>query len=889
VDAAASGDDLRFHLRGAAASTLGSSRVAALLALEKDGTASVDPFWFHTPRGDFDGGYYLDRPNDTSGFWALAANLRMRAPEYKAFPGIDLPEMPKINGRAAAVAMAGGGSGENVVLAGLAQGERTDIAGVVFDKINAAFSGTLSNAAMNLLQASGPWGDFDGVGAFSSQAFVARGSYRGTFEGLQPFLGSAIPGHGSLAGTAAIAVEGSRIVVQGIGLRMRHATLHGIPIDRANITLAVQGPALRVFSAHAHAAGGDVVAAGEFGLAAPAGSHALSLVVKNLDAVQLRGIGLPLDAGRLWAAGDLAAGSPIPSFEGGVSIAHGRMQQYAISGDGDVRLHGDTVHLGPMLASLGPSYGYVDGDIGSLTSGSPSYMLTADVPAGPVAATLRALHFPTYLADGSFNARLHLGGRGVVPSVFGAVAVPAGEVNGLPFVQGAAQLAADPSGVWVRDGQVTIGTTQASFGAVARPGETGLNLVAPHARLDDFNNFFDTGDTLDGAGSVKLAVAEQGKRFATSGAIDVDGLRYRNLPIGDTRASWSSARNVAKGSLRAGGSEGVLGARGSIGFEGGPNFASALIHSRYDLSAEMEHLDLSLWVPALGFASLPITGRASGSATIRGAFPLVSLRADGRVDSGSLGPLAIQTARVRLHSVGQRIEVDNAELQTSGLTASARGSFGLRPKDPLALRVHAVTDDLPQLIHQLARVRVPVSGSFESTLQVGGTIKAPTFSAGLDGTNVQAYGVTIPSLFGEVRLSGKTLVLSDAGASFAHGEATLAGSLPLELSPLRVGPSHQPVSFDIDVVDLDPSILDAVLGSNTKLAGAINGHLGLSGTAADPIVLGRASLTNGSYVSDLERVPITRAAGTLAFNRSGASLSHVTAQLGGGNVSGSGS
>ena len=75
-------------------------------------------------------------------------------------------------------------------------------------------------------------------------------------------------------------------------------------------------------------------------------------------------------------------------------------------------------------------------------------------------------------------------------------------------------------------------------------------------------------------------------------------------------------------------------------------------------------------------------------------------------------------------------------------------------------------------------------------------------------------------------------MLSNAGASFARGDATLAGSLPLELSPLRVGPPNQPVSFDVDVIGLDPAIFDAVLGNNTKLGGTINGHLGLIGNDA---------------------------------------------------------
>ena len=98
-------------------------------------------------------------------------------------------------------------------------------AGVPFDTIHAAFGGTMNGAAVNLLHASGPWGNFDGNGAFSGKAFVARGHYRGTLDGLQPFLGKDIPGHGPVDGTAGIEVVGSRIIVQGQDLQMPGATL----------------------------------------------------------------------------------------------------------------------------------------------------------------------------------------------------------------------------------------------------------------------------------------------------------------------------------------------------------------------------------------------------------------------------------------------------------------------------------------------------------------------------------------------------------------------------------------------------------------------------------------------------------------------------------------
>ncbi|HTA38467.1 MAG TPA: translocation/assembly module TamB domain-containing protein [Candidatus Acidoferrales bacterium] len=891
-DAVATGSDLLFHVNGAFASARGTERVAGLVTLDPNGTGRVVPFWLHTERGNLDGGYVIDRPSGSSAFWAVGSNLTLHAPSQKAFPGIDLPVIPKIDGQIASFTAAGGGSGKNVEIAGTFEGRRMAFAGVPFDAIHAAFGGTMDGAAVNLLQASGPWGRFDGNGAFSGQAFVARGHYRGTLDGLQPFLGKDIPGHGPVEGTAGIEVVGSRIIVQGQDLRMPGATLRGVPISRASITLAVDGDTLDVYSAHATAAGGDIVAAGRYSTAAhppPGGARSLSLVAMNLDAAQLHGIGLPIDSGRLTATGNLAAGAPLPTYHGGVSIAHGSMQHYAISGNADVDLAGDGVHLGRTIGALGSTYAYVDGRIDTLSSGEPTYGLNATIPAGNVAATLHALSYPNYMTQGSFNAKLHVGGRGSDPRIDGAIGVPGGNVNGLPFVDVTGDLAASVAGVSFHHGRVQIGTTRLHFTAIAQQGENAFHVASDRADLSDFNNFFDTGDTLDGNGTLRLGAFVRPDRINTSGNIDIRKFRYRNLPIGDTRAAWSSQRNNVTGDIAIGGDEGAMKLKGTIGVVPSADIGPLLTRSHYDLSGSVENLDLSLWVPALGFQSVPITGRASGEATLNGRYPALTMRGDARIDGGTLGPLTLDTAKIALHSNGTRVTIDSSQLVTPGLQASAAGSFGLKPADKLDLQVHAATDDLPRLVYQLARVHVPVTGSFESTLQIAGTMHTPSLSAGFDATDVQAYGISVASAFGEVKLRGTTLVLSDAGASFAKGEATLAGSLPLELSPLRVGPADQPISFDVDLLNVDPAFMDVLLGSNTKLGGTIDGHMGISGKVGAPEIRGHMSLENGSYTSDLERTPIVGATATLTFNRTSAQFTRLFARLGNGTVSGAGS
>jgi len=892
IDASATGRDLRFHVIGSAASERGVSRVAALVQINPEGTATVAPFWLHTERGSFDGGYALDRPNATSAFWMIASGLQMRPTGYHTFPGISLPEMPPVNARTVGMSVAGGGAGKNVVLAGVVNAAHATIAGVGFDRVQAAFGGTLSSSAVNLLSASGPWGVFVGHGGFSSQQFVAYGSYRGSLEGLHPFLGDTIGGHGAIAGTVGIGIEPQRIVVQGSNLALRGATLHGIPIGQTSLTLAIAGNRLQLYSARARAAGGELVAAGTLALspaAARNGPNSVALVARQLRAAQLAGIGLPLTAGTLSAVGTLGAGAQIPTFDGGVAIDNGRMAQFPMHGNGNVHVEGNAVVLRRVIGALGGTYANVEGSIGQLTAHSPVLALDAYVPAAQIAPALHSFGLPNYMTDGSFNARLHIGGRSVAPDVSGLVGVPAGEINGLPFIDGAAQLAADPHGVVIRNGSVLVGTTATSFAAVARPGDKVIDLSAPHADLSDFNNFFDTGDTLDGNGSVKLAAASRYSRITSNGAVDVRGFRYRNLPIGDTNAVWSSTRNVVSGVLSVGGKEGMLRAHGSIGVVPASAWQTTLMRSRFDLQGGVNDLDLSLWLPALGMQSLPITGRASGAAVVHGRFPNLNLRATARVVGGTLGPLALDRAQLSLHSAGRRIVIDNAEMATSLLAASASGTLGLGPNEPLDVALHASTDHLAELVYDVTRIRVPVRGSFETTLDLRGTYRAPRMLAGFDASDVLAYGVPIASLFGEVRVERRALVLSNAGAAFARGEATLAGSLPLQLAPLRLAPPDQPISFDLDVVGLDPAIFDSTFGRNTKLGGLIDGHLGLSGTRRDPAIVGRVSLVRGSYVSDLERTPIAAIVAAIAFNHTSATIEHAFAQVGRGTISASGS
>jgi autotransporter translocation and assembly factor TamB len=461
-------------------------------------------------------------------------------------------------------------------------------------------------------------------------------------------------------------------------------------------------------------------------------------------------------------------------------------------------------------------------------------------------------------------------------------------VNGLPFVDARASIDANTAGIAVRDGRVVVGNTNVTFEAATNPRISALRIDAPATQLEDFNNFFDTGDTLDGTGAVRFGVVSQGHRLATNGDVDLAGFRYRNLPIGNTRALWSSAHNTISGSLAVtGGRNRTVRAKGSVHVEPSSQWQRTLLDSRYDLSIDVDKLDLATWVAALGFPEVPIAGVIDADATIRGKYPKISLKGTTTMTGGAIWRLPIDSFDAQFSSRNNRVRLDSAFLVSRGITVTASGEAGFSPNDPLALRFYLNSDDVPTLVTQLWHRSLPFEGLFESTVTIGGTFAKPTFTAAFDATDATIYGVKVPLLFGSLRLAGKSLELENAGVRFEKGDVTVAGSIPLTLSPFGLGAPNAPVSFDLAVSGLDPGIFDDVLGNGTLLAGSIDGQLGVGGTIATPRIAGDFGITDGSYASDIERTPIQKITGRLAFDRTSVRVDKFSAKLGNGTVDGS--
>lgn len=885
-DALVSGSGSALGTRGFIASLTRPQSLSGFFNVDDRGVGSIGPISVAVPGGgSLLAAYHLDRPHNESAFWASARDLRLH-PNSAAFAGVHLPPVPALDGTITDANAVGIADGAGFTLAGRAIASDAVISGITFNALGVSFAGNLKNAAINAVSADGPWGRFDGQGSFTSSQVVARGNYSGSFEELQTFTGP-IGGHGSINGPLAIALSPRRVVIQADDARLGGASVRGVPLSSFSGTVAVEHGGVRVYSAQANIAGGEVVAAGPFSRAG--GGAALALTGSQLQASQLRGLGVPLQSGNVDAVGTVSPGGAVPAFDGGFVVRNGRSQGYDINGSADLALAAGRLHVQHAVAAVGSTYGILDGDILGLGTPTQLYDLHADLPAGDLVTAARTLHIPTHNVEGSFDARLQIRGTTANPIVEGGLAVPVGDVNGLGFLDASAQIAADRRGIAARLGDVLVDTTRATFSASVRGRASAVIVRAPRANLSDFNDFFDTGDTLSGAGNLAFSLLQDAETVATSADVSVAGFRYRRLPIGDTVARWSSRSNVARGFIHVGGPQGTLRTAGTLAFAPSATLQRSIARSRYDVTAQLANLDLSTWLPAFGFPTVPITGRVDGNATVRGRYPHLGVGGNATLRNGTLGSATITHAEVTARAVGSRIVITKAEASLPALEARGSGSFGLGYGDPIAFSVHAVTSDVPKLVSELSKRSIEVNGVFESTVQIGGTLRAPTFAGGVAASNATIYGVKVPSFVGSLVLAGRHLLLRNAEVQFTKGSASLAGQLPLQISPLAIGPANAPLSLDVQSSGVDLAPFSPILGNNTKLAGIVDGHLGLTGSANDLQIFGTLGLVNGSYVSGFETQPITGTVAQIAFTGNSATVTRLHANLGRGSLDASGS
>ncbi len=885
VAALLSGLGTRFRLAGSLAGAGGGTNVSAFFAVDERGYGSYGPLAIDRPGESLVGGVRLDRRAGYDAAWLTATHLHVGpGTPNPGFPGAHLPVFPPISGDVDGQAAAAGPS-DDIGIAGNVRINDVVIAGIRANHASARLAGSFADLRLEDVAFAAPFGTFDGRGAIDGGRVALTGAFTGSFEGLRAFTGD-LGAHGVVSGPASLVADTHGVVLQLDGGRAR-AEIHGVPLTGLSGTLAVDAAKrLRIVAADADLAGGRAVASGT-----DDGETAFS--TSALD-VRSLGLGATLDGGRIDAFGQARlpahAGAPT-QVDAGFALSGGSARGYPVDARASLGLDGDRLRIGGGFALVAGTEATFDGSVAGLGA-TPTYDLTAGVRDGDLAivrrnvaalGTLRSL-------DGSVDANVRVTGRGVDPRVVGGITIPEGSYNGLAFHDVRAQVDARAGALGLRAGSARIGSTNATFAGSLAGDRMTASLRADHADLGDFNDYFDAGDTLAGVGRIRLGYDGTAERIRTHGDIALAGLRYRTFALGDMTLAWSDANAAGnRVTMRFGttGPTGTLTSQGTIGLRpGGPS--RAFHDPTLAVRTSLRDLDLAVWLPAAGL-QYPVVGRLDADAEVNGRYPRLDVTSQAHVRQGAVAGVALQRFDLAARTVDGRTTITQADIDIPNATLRGSGTFGVAPTSPLDLTLTGTAPDVATFLAKTLHRPYDVAGALTTNVRVTGTLGEPQIAGGFDVIDPRVARFAAQRAFGALALDGPNVKLLDAEIQLSHGTLALSGEIPLLLDPtVRLGPSTAPLSFLVESSDVDIADLAPLLGNATRLTGALNGRFGVDGTVGTPRLVGNLALANGSYVSNLERQPLTNLSAQATFTGANVRLQALHATAGKGSIDGSG-
>ena len=778
----------------------------------------------------------LDHPHATVNALIRARDLAIR-PAAAAAPGLPSRALPALSGIVTGDVFASRqrdalGLLGNVALRDVRYGK------IAIAAAHARFGGAPGNVRVASLDAAGSFGRIAARGAIAGTNRIAlEGRYTGSLTQIASIAGNGVPAQGAVNAPIALFYGGGRSVAQVHDARFAGASIRGIPIEGLSATIALRPSAIDVYAARARIARtASALADGSIG-----NGGRVAFAVSHYPVA-----GGYADAGAT-ASGSLSA----PRASGALLLSGARYRNYPIGGASEFTYAGGTAGVRDAMISAGPALVAVDGTVW------PRYDLDA------AASGL----FSYSQFQGSVDANVHVAGSGAAPLISGVVDAPEGNVHGLAFRDMHANIAGTPADMTISNGSVAVGETALRFAAAIAPGDVRASIVAPQAELDDFNDYFDTGDTLAGKGSLALSVAMTPFTLASSGKVDLQGVRFRRFDIGRTIANWKTTGRST--SLVAS----VASAHGSARVSGTIAPKSRVL----DLRARARNIDLASWLPLFGYTA-PVTGYVDADAALRGAYPDVAMNANANLRDGTVGRVPIQRAQIAATAVNGRGRISQAIVQLPYFIADGSGTFGLHRTDRLQLAIRATSPNVGKLMQTFSGKPNDVGGVLNTTLNVGGTPAQPQLTDALTVERLRYAKFVIPQLQAWLNIDKRRIALTKGVVTLPKGTLTAAGDVPVK--PARTSP----VSLALTANGVDLSDFGAALPQGSRVAGALNGALHVGGTMQAPLLTGSMALTKGYFVGPIDQNPISGMNALLRFSGTQIALQNVHADVGGGTL-----
>lgn len=509
---------------------------------------------------------------------------------------------------------------------------------------------------------------------------------------------------------------------------------------------------------------------------------------------------------------------------------------------------------------------------GSVSWGDrPSLALDLEVERAPVETLSRIAGVPPTVT-GLLNGRARLEGPMTGPSAAGAVSLLQGAAFGQTIDEAAAAFRWDRARLTVEGGSLRLRQSLAHFaGTFDRRTGLGFDVSARGFDLRDLS-LPAIGATLDGH-------------------VDFTG-RITGFPSSPVLAASAASSDLTINGRRFDEASGTV--RWDAQTLSLNPLALRLGDERYEIAGEIalspaSQVSLVATVTAgrlstlLGLADarlgVPLDGTVSGTATVSGPLVNPAARLDLQFSRGYFGDHPLVAGRFDLTLRDRSVTIEDFELRPVQGRIAATGRYDLGGES----QVEVSGEDLDlDLLRPALRFRRPLTGRFDFTMQLGGTLASPEVGFALEiARGGLQGGVVFDSFVANAFYRDGLLQVPQALLSQNGHKLRASGTVPFNPALLRFD-ERSPLDFRLTLADVNLGLLSLVTDRVQEGAGAVEGEVRIGGTTAAPLLNGALRVSDGRLRFKGLQTPIEALRLDLRFEESAIRVAEGTARIGGG-------
>ncbi|HEU5299739.1 MAG TPA: translocation/assembly module TamB domain-containing protein [bacterium] len=542
------------------------------------------------------------------------------------------------------------------------------------------------------------------------------------------------------------------------------------------------------------------------------------------------------------------------------------------SARGPIRVTTSGLSTPGLLLTDGPARYSAAGTLQWTHPGLLDLNVTAsDVPA---ARLMEIAGLPVEMS-GTLSGAAEISGSMQKPVAAGTVELVGGRIEGQPVDRAGGVFRWTGAELVIErlDAQANSSTLTAR-GTVGRDGRLGISFAASDLDVRDIAAI--RIGTLEAAGHVNLSGTVSGTVRApliaaavTSGDLVLNGQSF-------TRAE--GAVRYRRGSLQL--------APLALQQDGGSFTLAGTLRPGPDPTVDLRVTAAGGELATLlGLARVrtPITMRGTIDGTLTVSGPLRDPRAglDLRLSGGRVGDHVIEEAAVAADLLAQAVSLRTFRIKLEQGELVGAGRIDLRGESEVEFGGTGLNLDL---LRPLLNLRRPLQGTFDVTLQLTGTRSDPVVGLSFSAAEGAIGAAAFDQLLIQAFYRGGQLNIEHGLLQQDRHKVRLTGTLPVDAARLRLD-QGRPLALRLELVDADLSALGLLTDRVESASGPLSGGVTLTGTAARPDLEGSLAVTGGTVKLRGVSPAVEEIAGQVTFTQEQLRVTALTARMGGGEVS----